>query len=416
MRGFLVLVLLAFFGPLYPVFANSVPITVEDDLFGTLPFTERRTCDPEFMKVMNSRSWMSAQREITQNGNIVPRPDSVLTYSCFDQFMLHQSFYADRNFPGDPDQSKGGFGGIFNDVAVGPIEFVAAGDPLAPSIAAAAAPGTLARSGFIMFAALEILVLDQLVDVGSIIGLGEDAIISVNGSVNAGAACVPVYGTSTFKQNYLQDGFTRYVLGDRAPQNVAFTSLPADNIGTGTQYNCEMMSRVWNAARCYNFAQQSDLYVEDNQGGNHDGFYSLADYKTLADSGGDYRTLAGACEAPNDDILKLPDPLQLVCDAVQHGFPSVPSLSALATEAAGIDSPTWGFSMLAANPDVGAAGAVEGVGDYMDFMRGSCAPPRKLGYIVIGPNGNPYVNAVCPTLGCRFNPPNSLSGTGTCYR
>lgn len=43
-------------------------------------------CDPEFMDALESRAWLEAQREIAQNKNIISKPDSVLEYTCFNQF------------------------------------------------------------------------------------------------------------------------------------------------------------------------------------------------------------------------------------------------------------------------------------------------------------------------------------------
>lgn len=43
-------------------------------------------CDVEYMKSLKSRAWLEAQREITQNQNLIYKPDSVLAYTCFDKF------------------------------------------------------------------------------------------------------------------------------------------------------------------------------------------------------------------------------------------------------------------------------------------------------------------------------------------
>ncbi len=44
-------------------------------------------CDPQFMQALESRAWLEAQREITQNQNLIAKPDSVLEYSCFIGFL-----------------------------------------------------------------------------------------------------------------------------------------------------------------------------------------------------------------------------------------------------------------------------------------------------------------------------------------
>ncbi len=44
-------------------------------------------CDPEYMDALESRAYMEAQREISQNQNLIVKPDSVLEYTCFTQFL-----------------------------------------------------------------------------------------------------------------------------------------------------------------------------------------------------------------------------------------------------------------------------------------------------------------------------------------
>lgn len=51
--------------------------------------TAPQTCDPQYWESMSSRAWMEAQREISQNKNLIYKPDSVLEYVCFDSFMQH---------------------------------------------------------------------------------------------------------------------------------------------------------------------------------------------------------------------------------------------------------------------------------------------------------------------------------------
>lgn len=44
------------------------------------------SCDCQTWESLESRGWLEAQREITQNQNLIAKPDSVLEYSCLDQF------------------------------------------------------------------------------------------------------------------------------------------------------------------------------------------------------------------------------------------------------------------------------------------------------------------------------------------
>ena len=45
------------------------------------------TCDADIMLAMETRAWLEAQREITQNQNLIAKPDSVMEYTCFDSFL-----------------------------------------------------------------------------------------------------------------------------------------------------------------------------------------------------------------------------------------------------------------------------------------------------------------------------------------
>ncbi len=62
-------------------------------LAGTLPLyghaadAPQTPCDPQIMQAMEGRAWLEAQREITQNENLIVKPDSVLEYSCFIGFL-----------------------------------------------------------------------------------------------------------------------------------------------------------------------------------------------------------------------------------------------------------------------------------------------------------------------------------------
>lgn len=57
-----------------------------------LPFSapaqaQPATCDPAYWNAMKSRAWMEAQREISQNQNLIYKADSVLEYTCFNNFL-----------------------------------------------------------------------------------------------------------------------------------------------------------------------------------------------------------------------------------------------------------------------------------------------------------------------------------------
>ncbi len=44
-------------------------------------------CDPEYMDALESKAYLEVQREITQNKNLIFKPDSVLEYTCFNRFV-----------------------------------------------------------------------------------------------------------------------------------------------------------------------------------------------------------------------------------------------------------------------------------------------------------------------------------------
>lgn len=44
-------------------------------------------CDPQYMEALEARAWLEVNREITQNQNLIAKPDSVLEYTCFNRFL-----------------------------------------------------------------------------------------------------------------------------------------------------------------------------------------------------------------------------------------------------------------------------------------------------------------------------------------
>ena len=90
LTGFLALTLMplnsAHAGPLFP------PGGSDDD-----PVFAEDACDPEYYESLRSRAWLEAQREITQNQNLIAKPDSVLEYTCFDEHLNHMAMIAENN-------------------------------------------------------------------------------------------------------------------------------------------------------------------------------------------------------------------------------------------------------------------------------------------------------------------------------
>ena len=80
---------------------------------------EDRACDPEFVDAVESKGWLEAQRETAQNQNLLYKLDSVLEYTCFQQFM---ETVAVRQGPRFSETQKwrhpAGFSDISTDIAL----------------------------------------------------------------------------------------------------------------------------------------------------------------------------------------------------------------------------------------------------------------------------------------------------------
>ena len=396
-------------------YAASVPVTVEDNLGGLIPGNQRNTCSPDVMEVIENRAWEGAQREITQNANLIPRPDSVLSLTCFDSWLDDLADYSESNFPGDPDESDGRLlNGLLTDlIVVLPDDIISGIDPNL-------------TEGYVLYAILEILVLDQLMDVGSITGQVQDAL----GLALCG-------GT---KLRYIEDNFPDLMIGDRAKTQSAtpaYSSINAelDDDVDETGFNgCARMNQVWQRSKCYDFATESPLYKSGHSGPDHDRFYTLAEYEANASGGDDYRTEANQCPPPDSDLIDVPSAGDLLCWTQAHGVPSPPAWAGFITGfsltggfSAPGGGPTWTQAHTAANPAPGAAGGADVNNHFLDIVTGlcssgpcpspaivtTCADPIKTGLVVTTKNSI-YQDAVCPNPGCTFNAPSSLSANGTC--
>ncbi|MGN7439110.1 MAG: hypothetical protein ACTHOO_10770 [Alcanivorax sp.] len=168
-------------------------------------------CDSLYYESLSARAWLEAQREITQNQNIILKPDSVFEYTCFDRLVGELADHADEMLS----------------------ETSSYGSPL---------------SSTSMDNALQNLVINSLT-----------AYINNN------------FGSKTGGGGYnLLAGHTAAAGINSVPQNMV-----------GPAYNCDIMERVWNAAKCINFVSNSTT----------DGFFTFQEYATTADK----RVLPVAC-------------------------------------------------------------------------------------------------------------------------
>lgn len=71
----------------------------------TPPTPAATPCDPQYFESLKSRAWLEAQREITQNQNLIVKPDSVLQYTCFDRLMNQVTQVSGSMFSGSVGSS-----------------------------------------------------------------------------------------------------------------------------------------------------------------------------------------------------------------------------------------------------------------------------------------------------------------------
>lgn len=159
-------------------------------------------CDSLYYQTLSARAWLEAEREITQNQNLILKPDSVFEYTCFDLFLRELAQHAANMFS----------------------ETTQFGTPLGdPS----------------MNNALDDLIGDSLIN----------------------------YINANFEN---VSGGTYDLLGGHQAAN-GIDHQPAA-ISNGT-YSCDIMNRVWTAAKCINFASNPA----------EDGFYTFQQYSTALD-------------------------------------------------------------------------------------------------------------------------------------
>ncbi|MGH1404873.1 MAG: hypothetical protein ACRBDL_11595 [Alphaproteobacteria bacterium] len=66
-------------------------------------------CDSLYYESLSARAWLEAQREITQNQNLILKPDSVFEYTCFD-LMVHELADHAENMLSETDNYNSGLG------------------------------------------------------------------------------------------------------------------------------------------------------------------------------------------------------------------------------------------------------------------------------------------------------------------
>ncbi len=261
-------------------------------------------CDNLYYETLSSRAWLEAQREITQNQNLILKPDSVFEYTCFDLLLNELAFHA-SSLLSETTSFGGGLGSNSMDQAL-----------------------------------------------QNLIGTSLITYISNN------------YGS-------LPAGVGGYNLLGGHPAGAGITHAPRNINGALRPYTCDIMARVWQAAKCINFATNADT----------DGFYTFENYATTL-LPPDKRILPTAC---------------------------LPATAAWASNlATALTSGPW------TNDPVQTYFAMT---DSQNCTGGSClctGDPIPTGVQVVrsGYAVNVYEEHVCLQPGCRYHPGGPLNNSG----
>ena len=67
--------------------AFAVPVTALPPVPACAAEIEDKACDPEYIDAVEAKGWLEAHRETAMNQNLLYKLDSVLEYTCFQQFL-----------------------------------------------------------------------------------------------------------------------------------------------------------------------------------------------------------------------------------------------------------------------------------------------------------------------------------------
>ena len=151
-------------------------------------------CDSLYYESLSARAWLEAQREITQNQNLILKPDSVFEYTCFDGHLRELADHAAQMLS----------------------ETSQYGQPLDTNS------------------------MDQALQ-------------------NLVGTSLAAYVSNNFAPHSLLAGHPAATGIDHTIQ-----AIPGGN----PAYSCDIMSRVWQAAKCINFVSNSEF----------DGFFTFEEY------------------------------------------------------------------------------------------------------------------------------------------
>ncbi len=210
-------------------------------------------CDAQYWNQMSSRAWLEAEREIMQNQNLIFKPDSVLEYTCFDQFVAINA----------QEGAK-----IFTDTSYFSPK------PLNSNVLANSLNNVVYNS------------------------LGKYRDLNFRHSYLGGRADKMIVAGNN--NNSYQNHGDYFI----EPTKVTVTGRP-DNPITTKQYTCTTMQKIWQTAKCANF-------IDQNEFSETDGFYPFTAIKGYGvdSSGKAIPSVEGYAEALNSDKRIFPKGLE----------------------------------------------------------------------------------------------------------
>ncbi len=218
-------------------------------------------CDPEYFKSLKSRAWLEAQREITQNQNLIFKPDSVFEYTCFDLYVNELADHAKDMF--SETKRWGEVPGI-DDKSMDRALQAVVGDALKDYV-----DTNFDRIGGSNNQNVGGEGWDH--DIGKITGDGS------GGAPQKQGETYDLLGGRLNKPGQQNNSGGGGIGGSSSSGNNNNRDLNPRN-----EYNCNIMQAVWEEAKCMDF-------IHNNQ---NDGFYTFEEYRDSDDK----RFLPRRCE------------------------------------------------------------------------------------------------------------------------
>ncbi|HRQ60961.1 MAG TPA: hypothetical protein PLO23_05570 [Alphaproteobacteria bacterium] len=319
----------------------------------------RRTCDGDVMNQIHARAFLEAQRENIANQIFVRKPDSVLSYTCFDEFV---GVMAQKAPPLFSESTKWSGMTVPMSVTGKPPEHY---------------PPTRTLN----------------------VNMGNGHIESLIG----GIAQAPV-------SNFTRDNFGHHYLGDTA----GFSYPVASAVNPSDRVICSTMREVWEVAKCQNFDADPFLTFEEIAAG---------DPRTLVGACGNQKiatTYINVAANKPPKYLTFKSGQETDTDPMFDANETAPSPKSQSVEVDGIrhlrkaDLP-YRAENLEDYFDPKLA--------HFDRVGDGCAPPIKTGVTLVARTSTkdshgdivttvtPYEDSVCPTPHCYYY---QHSAGGTC--